>query len=105
MRGGGSILGSVIERPSFKFAAPEATVSIPCADPEGAHTGVARVALQPAGAAKPLTDAERLERVASLACDLLTAIQPWELLPAEVRSAAVRLTVALAAIPLPRESA
>lgn len=42
-----------------------------------------------------------LERIASLACDLLTALQPWEMHGPEVRSAAARLTVALAALPLP----
>jgi len=48
-----------------------------------------------------LSAAERLEGIASLACDLLAALQPWGLQPPEVRSAATRLTVALAALPLP----
>ncbi len=42
-----------------------------------------------------------MERIASLACDLLTALQPWETHGQAVRSAAARLTVALAALPLP----
>lgn len=48
-----------------------------------------------------MTDQERLERIASLACDLLDALTPWEMHGAVVRSAAARLTVALAALPLP----
>jgi hypothetical protein len=48
-----------------------------------------------------MSDAERLERIVSLACDLLRALQPWTLQASEVRSAATRLTVALAALPLP----
>ncbi len=48
-----------------------------------------------------MTDAERFESIASLACDLLAALQPWEMHGAAVRSAATRLTVALAAAPLP----
>lgn len=42
---------------------------------------------------------QRIEGVAALACDLLGAVQPWEMQPPQVRSAAVRLTVALAALP------
>jgi len=48
-----------------------------------------------------MTDAEKLERIAALACDLLAALRPWEFHGQEVRSAAARLTVALAALPLP----
>lgn len=44
---------------------------------------------------------EAIERVGRLACDLLDALQPWEMQRQEVRSAATRLTVGLAAIPLP----
>ena len=47
------------------------------------------------------TDQERIEQISSLACDLLTALQPWEAHGSDVRSAAARLTVALAALPLP----
>lgn len=48
-----------------------------------------------------MTDAERIEYIARLAGDLLLALQPWQLQPPSVRSAATRLTVALAALPLP----
>lgn len=34
-----------------------------------------------------------------LVCDLLTALQPWELHGPSVRSAAARITLALAAVP------
>ena len=51
-----------------------------------------------------MTDSERLERIASLATDLLVAIQPWQAQRQEVRSAASRLTVALAALPLPADT-
>ena len=44
---------------------------------------------------------DRIERLGSLAMDLLGALQPWELHGAAVRSAAARLTVAFAAVPLP----
>lgn len=52
-------------------------------------------------APETLSAAQRLEGVASLACDLLSALQPWGMQPPEVRSAATRLTLALAALPLP----
>ena len=45
---------------------------------------------------------DRVERIASLACDLLDALQPWQMHSQAVRSAATRLTVGLAALPLPR---
>ena len=48
------------------------------------------------------TETERLERISALACDLLAALRPWELHGQDVRSAAARLTVALAALPLPK---
>ena len=51
------------------------------------------------GTAQP-TSEQRLEAIASLACDLLAALQPWAFHSPEVRSAATRLTVAVAAIPL-----
>ncbi len=44
---------------------------------------------------------QRIEGIGALACDLLEATRPWEMQSASVRSAATRLTVALAAIPLP----
>lgn len=47
---------------------------------------------------------QRVEAIASLATDLLIALRPWELQPADVRSAATRLTVAIAALPLPEAS-
>ena len=58
---------------------------------------------------RPLTEAEAeaerlrdaLEGTASLACDLLASLQPWGIHEPGVRSAATRLTVALAALPLP----
>ncbi len=50
-----------------------------------------------------VSDGERLERIGALACDLLDALRPWEVHGAAVRSAAARLTVALAALPLPTE--
>lgn len=40
-------------------------------------------------------------RIGEFASDLLQALQPWEFQPQAVRSAAVRLTCALAAQPLP----
>ena len=43
---------------------------------------------------------EGLERIASLACDLLAALRPWEMHGPTVRSSAARLTIALAALPL-----
>ena len=46
-----------------------------------------------------VTDAQRLDAIAGLSCELLAALQPWALHRPEVRSAATRLTVALAAIP------
>jgi hypothetical protein len=59
---------------------------------------------QPGAATAPVKTVEdRLERIATLACDLLTALQPWEVHGPSVRSAAARLTVALAALPLPTD--
>lgn len=40
-----------------------------------------------------------IQRIGELATDLLVAVQPWQLQPAPVRSAATRLTVALASVP------
>ncbi len=48
---------------------------------------------------------EKVEQLAYLATDLLSALQPWQMQSPEVRSAAVRLTVALAALPLPERAA
>lgn len=48
---------------------------------------------------------DALERTASLACYLLNALQPWGLQSPEVRSAATRLTVSLAALTPPSEAA
>lgn len=39
----------------------------------------------------------QVERIVSLATSLLIALRPWDMQRAEVRSAATRLTVALAA--------
>lgn len=44
-----------------------------------------------------------LQGVGELACELLAALQPWELQPQEVRTSATRLTVKLASVPLPEE--
>ncbi len=61
--------------------------------------------LAPALAALAVLLAERDEReqwieaIGAIACDLLTALQPWDFHTQAVRSAAVRLTVALAAVP------
>lgn len=46
-----------------------------------------------------VTPEHRLEKIGALAVDLLAMLQPLELQPPGVRSAAVRLTVALAAVP------
>jgi len=48
-----------------------------------------------------VTPEERIEEIGAIATHLLVALQPWAMLPAEARLAAVRLTVALAAVPLP----
>ena len=44
---------------------------------------------------------ERIEQIGKLGSDLLLALTPWDFHGDAVRSAAARLTVALAAIPLP----
>lgn len=51
------------------------------------------------------TAEERLEHIGAIACDLLTALQPWALQTQDVRSACTRLTVAIAAVPgLPNDA-
>ncbi len=42
---------------------------------------------------------DTLAEAAGIACELLEALQPWSMCSAEVRSAAVRLTVKLASLP------
>lgn len=51
----------------------------------------------------PPTEREQIEGIASLACDLLDALKPWDMHGAAVRSAAARLTLALASLPLGAE--
>ncbi len=51
--------------------------------------------------ARHAAEAQRdtLAEAASIACELLAALQPWSLLPDHVRSPCVRLTVKLASVP------
>lgn len=46
-----------------------------------------------------MTAEERLTYIGGIACELLAALRPWESHGQDVRSAAARLTVALAAVP------
>lgn len=65
--------------------------------------GPSVLALTVAEARELLRDSgtDPVEQIAALATDLLVALQPWAMQRPEIRSAAVRLTVALAALPLP----
>lgn len=56
-----------------------------------------------AGVPDVAADSATIEYISRLACDLLAALQPWGMQSPEIRSAATRLTVALAALPLPHQ--